>query len=77
MTVKQKVLRTFDLHPDGVQVVVDWGSFRVGTSIFVPCINTTLAIDQAKQIANQKGWEIKAQTRIENGHLGVRIWRTL
>jgi len=77
MTVKQKVLRTFDLHPDGVQVVVDWDGFRVGMSIFVPCINTTLAIDQTKRITSQKGWEIKAQTCIENGHLGVRIWRTL
>ena len=29
-------LKTHDLNPDGVRIVVDWGAMVVGSSIFVP-----------------------------------------
>jgi ABC-type histidine transport system ATPase subunit len=75
--MKKGVLRTYDLCPDGVQVIVDWGSMSVGTSIFVPCINTPEATRQAKAITAKKDWRIETRVRIEGGKLGVRIWRVL
>ncbi len=71
------ILRTFDLHPDGVQIIVNWDGMSVGTSVFVPCINTHLAEVQVKKITSGKGWSIKCEPRIEGEHLGIRVWRTL
>ena len=38
--MRKGVLRTYDLYPDGVRVVVKWDELQVGMSIFIPCINT-------------------------------------
>lgn len=75
--MKHPVLRTYDLAPDGIRLVVEWDGMVVGASIFVPCINTKKAIYQAKRITTEKGWGITGKTRIEGGKLGVRIWRVL
>ena len=72
-----KVLRSFDLSPDGVKIVVEWGEMHVGTSIFVPCIDTEEAKKQLKHIFKQKNWQYFVQVSIENKRFGVRIWRTL
>ena len=28
-----------DISPDGVRIIIDWDTFVVGTSIFIPCVN--------------------------------------
>jgi len=53
--MKQGVLKTDDLNPDGVRVVVKWADMDVGTSVFVPCINTEEAMRQAAKIVVGKG----------------------
>ena len=63
--MKKGVLRTYDLSPDGVQIIINWGCMVVGSSIFVPCINTPEAIRQAKAITKQKGWRIETRVRVE------------
>jgi len=72
-----KVLRTYDLSPDGVAIEVNWEHMAVGTSIFVPCINTSEAIKQVNKIMSDKHWSAEHRLRIEDGNLGVRFWRTL
>ena len=49
----------------------------VGSSIFIPCIDTVTAKKQVKKIVAQKGWECKLATRVEDKNLGVRMWRVL
>jgi len=71
------VLRNYDLSPDGVRIVVEWGAMQVGTSIFVPCIDTEKAKKQIKYVFTQKKWQFLAEVRIETGCLGLRIWRTV
>lgn len=65
-----------DLCPDGVRVVVDWDNMVVGSSIFVPCINTKKATKEIKMYFKKQGWSIEVRTLSENGLLGVRAWRT-
>lgn len=77
MKINQGVLRTYDLAPDGIRIVVNWGSMVVGASFFIPCINTQGAIKDLKRITGERGWSISVKSFIENGKLGVRIWRTL
>tara|TARA_R110000782_G_scaffold168855_1_gene260858 strand:+ start:166 stop:396 length:231 start_codon:yes stop_codon:yes gene_type:complete len=72
------VLKLHDINPDGLRIVVDWGAMVVGSSIFVPCINTVEAIQQVKKICvGGMGWEIKAKTVVKTPYLGVRVWRIL
>ena len=70
------VLKLHDLNPDGVRIVVDWGSMVAGSSIFVTCINTTKALEQVRRICVERfEWEIKAKSCFSGQFLGVRVWR--
>ena len=71
----QGVLKTDNLSPDGVRVVVNWGGMVVSASIFIPCVNTEKALKQVKDIALLKGWEIVTRVTIEDYKLGLRVWR--
>jgi hypothetical protein len=73
----QGVLRTYDLAPDGVRIVINWGSMVVGASFFIPCINTQGAIKDVKRISSEKRWGVDVKVLIESNKLGVRVWRTL
>lgn len=69
-------LKLHDVNPDGVRIVVDWGAMVVGSSIFIPCINTNKALQQVKRICVEElGWEIVAKVVIEKPLSGVRVWR--
>lgn len=77
MSLKLKrVWNIYDLHPDEVQIIVDWDRMVIGSSIFVPCINTTAAVKQARAVAKVNSWAFEYRIRIEDGKLGVRVWRT-
>ena len=71
------VLRNYDLSPDGVRIVVEWSDMQVGTSIFIPCIDTEKARKQVKSIFSGKKWQFLAKVRVETGYLGLRVWRTI
>ncbi len=72
------VLKLHDINPDGLRIVVDWGAMVVGSSIFIPCVNTTEAIQQVKKICVvSMGWDIAVKAVVETPYLGVRVWRIL
>ena len=72
-----KVLKTYDLSPDGVMIEVNWEGMAIGSSIFVPCINTDGAVKQVNKIFSDRHWGLEHRLRIEGGNLGVRFWRTV
>jgi len=74
--MNQKVLKIDDLNPDGVGISVNWEEMAVGYSVFVLCVNTEKAKEQAKNVAKMKYWEIETRVLEEDGRLGLRIWRT-
>ena len=73
----QGVLRTDDLNPDGVRIVVNWDDMVAGASVFIPCINTDEAMKQAAAITLEKGYKTEGRIVVENNILGIRIWRTV
>lgn len=75
--MEKTVLREYDLNPDGVRIIVDWDTMSIGTSIFIPCVNTQEAKKQLNAFFQQQSWEHIMKIRIESGKLGVRIWRIL
>ena len=77
MKIRQGILKLNDLCPDGVRIIVNWDNMVTSSSVFILCVNTQAAIDQAKKITDAKGWQTENQVRVEDGKLGVRIWRTV
>ena len=77
MRIRQGILKSDDLNPDGVRIIVDWDNMVTSSSVFILCINTQAAIQQIKNIAKTKGWDIKTHVRVEDNKLGVRIRRIL
>ena len=75
--VYQKPLRTDDLNPDGVKVIVQWDKMVVGASVFIPCVDTEKAKQQMVKIAELKTWQVEIRVRIENKMFGLRIRRTV
>jgi len=73
----QKPMKTDDLNPDKIKVIVEWDAMAVGASVFIPCVDTDKAKKQANKIAEMKGWTFEIRVRIENDMFGVRIWRTV
>jgi|TARA_R110000796_G_scaffold3469_2_gene13507 phosphoribosylamine-glycine ligase len=74
--MKQGILKTHDLDPDGVRIVVKWEDMVAGASVFIPCINTEEAMRQAAKVLVEKDYKTEARVVIENEILGIRIWRT-
>ena len=71
------MLKLHDLNPDGVRIIVDWDSMKTGMSVFILCVNTEKAVKQIKNIVQSKKWKVETRVVIEDGKLGVRIWRVL
>lgn len=69
------VLTIDQIAPDGLLIVVEWDNMRVGSSVFIPCIDTTEAIKQVRRIFERKGWRMRIAIRPEKGIWGIRIWR--
>ena len=70
-----RVRRKHDLDPDGVRVIVNWDSFLPNTSVFVPCVDTHTAKQQIKEVCSDFGYETTIKIVVDNGKLGVRVWR--
>ena len=73
--VYQKPLRTDDLNPDKIKVVVQWDDMVVGASVFIPCIDTEKAKQQVEKVVTAKSWQVETRVRIEDKMFGLRIWR--
>ena len=72
-----KVMKLGQVCPDGVVINVNWDTFEIGSSVFIPAINLVELEKQVKKIAIKKNFQIKSAERIENSKLGMRFWRIL
>lgn len=66
---------TKQIETEGVQVEIEWEKFIVGSSFFLPCIDTASVRAQIERQAKARGFEIKARDRRENLYWGLRVWR--
>ena len=73
----QKPLKTDDINPDTIKIIIQWDKMVVGASVFVPCIDTEKAKQQLEKVAELKSWQVAMRVRIESEMFGVRIWRTV
>jgi hypothetical protein len=47
----------------------------VGSSFFIPCLDTEGALAQVKRTTKRLGYRIKTQIVVEKGIRGLRVWR--
>ena len=73
----QKPLKTDDINPDTVKIIIQWDKMVVGASVFVPCVDTEKAKQQLEKVAELKSWQVATRVRIESKIFGVRMWRTV
>ena len=77
MRLRQGILKSDDLNPDGVRIVINWDNMVTSSSVFILCVDVQEAVRQIKNIVKTKGWDVETHVRVENNKLGVRIWRIL
>lgn len=58
-----------------VSYEINWKAFKVGYSIFIPCLNPTLAKKEILVTTKRLKLNVLMKVVIEEGIKGVRIWR--
>ena len=51
MRLRQGILKSDDLNPDGVRIVVNWDNMVTSSSVFILCVDVQEAVIQIKNIA--------------------------
>jgi hypothetical protein len=59
----------------GVPVRIDWAKFRIGSSFFVPGLDTQGLQNQIRKYAAKFNMRVVVHRRIERDVIGVRVWR--
>lgn len=58
-----------------IEFDIKWRYFDVGTSFFIPCLNTALAKKQLQKEIKNRNYEAIVKVVVEDGIRGVRVWR--
>jgi hypothetical protein len=59
----------------GISFNVDWKTFRVGTSFFIPCLDAAEAKKQVLRVTKRLGFAVRTRTVVEENIQGLRVWR--
>jgi hypothetical protein len=63
---------------DRIRFVIPWDRFKVGTSIFIPSLDPSYTLKVFRKEAREHAKDYSFTTRVvvENGIMGLRVWRT-
>lgn len=60
---------------EGIPVVIEWHAMRLGTSFFIPALDTEPLTEQILSEAKKRRIKLVCKEVIENGKIGLRFWR--
>lgn len=63
------------MRVENVSYQINWKAFKKGTSIFVPCLNPRVAIEEIMSTMRRVKVKVVTKVVIHDGVKGVRIWR--
>jgi hypothetical protein len=63
------------MQTHGIPIDIEWDAFQIGTSIFIPGVDVDDLKRQAQWEMKRLGLEVVINPVIEDGVMGVRIWR--
>jgi hypothetical protein len=61
---------------DRIKFVIPWDRFPKGASVFIPALDLQYTAKAVLKEAKEQNAEISTRIVVENGVMGVRIWRT-
>jgi hypothetical protein len=61
---------------EGIPVVIAWHKMRLGTSFFIPALDTEPLAKQIVSAGKQRNVTLVYKEVVENGKIGLRFWRT-
>ena len=59
----------------GLSFRVNWAKFKVGASIFIPCLDTDAALAGVIKVARRLNYKIRHRVVVDKGIYGLRVWR--
>jgi hypothetical protein len=60
---------------EGIPVEIEWRNMTLGSSFFIPALDTEPLIEQILIEAKQHRIKLVHKETIENGKVGIRCWR--
>jgi hypothetical protein len=60
---------------EGVPVEIEWHAMKLGSSFFIPALDTEPLIEQILVEAKQHRIKLIHKETIENQKIGIRFWR--
>lgn len=63
------------MEVEKVSYQIEWGSFKPGTSFFIPCLNAADAKSKIARTLTRLKYKFVLKVVIEDGVRGVRVWR--
>jgi hypothetical protein len=63
------------MQVEKVTYEVNWINFKVGYSIFIPCLNPSKAKKELMVPVRRLRYKVVTKVVIEDGVRGVRVWR--
>lgn len=60
---------------EGVVYEIDWKAFRVGRSIFLPCLNVAAAKAEVRKVTHRLKVPVVYKWEVCDGVGGLRVWR--
>tara|TARA_R110001583_G_scaffold73044_3_gene203773 strand:+ start:57 stop:251 length:195 start_codon:yes stop_codon:yes gene_type:complete len=60
---------------NGTDYQIDWPSFEIGTSIFLPAVDTKAALAAIDKESKRLEFDYVHKIVIEDGVQGIRVWR--
>jgi hypothetical protein len=70
-------MRLLAFESSGVVYTIDLDKLVLGASFFIPAMNTSKVQRVIKMKQHSLGMRFLVQERVEQGILGVRVWRML
>ena len=59
-----------------LSIQIEWGTFKPGTSFFIPCLNRKEVEEYVRKEANRLRIPVVCKAVVEKGKYGLRVWRT-
>jgi len=63
------------IEAEGQKHYIEWSKFKVGSSFFIPCLESEELRKEIKRKARQAHVGIKMKLQTENKIQGLRVWR--
>lgn len=59
----------------GLSFRVNWAKFKVGASIFIPCLDTDAALAEVIKVTKRLHYKVRHRVAVDEGIYGLRVWR--